>query len=243
MFLIKKRKLVLDLFTCQQQVFDAAKPRIASQFFPDWWKQLKTQMPDTPLVPQPTMKRCMGFVDHFKHGIIIPMWSDFRIQLSEIGTQNHHALCSDGYTPVVQHSTGQRGGFAPADQYCNIKLESPWTARCNEDVYFKWEQPTWNMNNLTAYVVLPATVEFKYQHSINVHLMFPRLEIPVIRQINFGTPVVHLTPLTERELDVRHHMVTPIEYQNFLFGKRITFLNSYRTYRREKEKNEVSIRL
>jgi hypothetical protein len=233
-FFIKRKKLVLDLFTCQQQVFDVAKPNMASQFFPDWWKELKTQIPDSHVVPQPTMRRCMGFVDHFKHGIIIPMWSDFRIEVGQIGTQNHYALCSDGYTPVVQHPTGQRGNFAPSDKYCNMKLESPWAVKCKEDIYFKWEQPTWNMKNLNAYVVLPATVEFQYQHSINVHLMFPRSTNPEVRQINFGEPIVHLTPITERQLDLRHHMVTPTEYDRFLFGKRITFLNSYRTYRRAK---------
>jgi hypothetical protein len=231
-FLIKKRKLVLDLFTCQQQIFNAAKPKAASQFFPDWWKELKTQMPNSHVVPQPTMKRCMGFVDHFKHGIIIPMWSDFRVELGELGTQTHFAITSDGYTPIAQHPTNQRGSFAPPDKYCNLKLESPWAARCKEDVYFKWEQPTWNMNNLSAYVVLPATVEFVYQHSINVHLMFPRTTSKDIREIKFGTPLVHMTPLTERELDLRYHIVTPTEFSNFQFGKRLTFLNAYKTYQR-----------
>lgn len=236
-FLIKKRKLVLDMFTCQQQVFDLAKPKAASQFFPEWWKELKIQIPNTHVVPQPTMRRCMGFVDHYKHGIIVPMWSDFRIEVGEIGTQYHYALCSDGYTPVVQHPTGQRGSFAPPDKYCNMKLESPWAFRCKDDVYFKWEQPTWNMQSLSAYVVLPATVEFVHQHSVNVHLMFPRTTIKDVRQIDFGTPIVHVTPLTERELDLRYHMVTPTEYDRFLFGKRITFLDAYRAGRRAKEKN------
>ena len=236
-FLIKKRKLVLDLFTAEQQVFDAAKPKAASQFFPDWWKELKTQIPNTPVIPQPTMKRCMGLVDHFKHGIIVPMWTDFRIEVGEIGTEHHYAAAANGYTPIVQHSAKQRGGFAPPDKYCNLKLESPWSIKCKEGVYFKWEQPTWNMNNLTAYVVLPATVEFVYQHAVNVHLMFPRGLNRDVRQISFGTPVVHLTPLTERELDLRHHMVTPTEYHTFQSGYRLSFLNTYRTGRRAKEKN------
>jgi len=234
-FIIKKRKLVLDMFTCNQQIFDVGKPKMATQFFPEWWKELKTQLSDNQIVPQPTMKRCIGFVDHYKHGFIVPMWSDFRIEFGVIGTENHYALCSDGYTPVVQHPTNQRGSYAPPDKYCNMKLESPWTAQCKEDVYFKWEQPTWNMKELNAYVVLPATVEFKYQHSINVHLMFPRSSNTKIRQINFGDPVVHVTPISERPLDIRYHMVTPTEYDRFLFGKRITFLNSYRTYKRAKD--------
>jgi len=238
-FLIKNRKIVIDLFTNEQQVFDVAKPRIASQFFPEWWKELKIQIPDTHVVPQPTMRRCMGFVDHFKHGFIVPMWSDFRVEVGVIGTLNHYAITSDNYTPIVQHPTGQRGSFAPPDKYCNLKLESPWVAKCKEDIYFKWEQPTWNMNELNAYVVLPATVEFKYQHSINIHLMFPRASNTNVRQISFGDPIVHVTPISERPIDLKYHMVTPTEYQRYLQGKRITFLNSYRTYKRAKD--EISI--
>jgi hypothetical protein len=65
--------------------------------------------------------------------------------------------------------------------------------------------------------------------------MFPRSSNTKIRQINFGDPVVHVTPISERPLDIRYHMVTPTEYDRFLFGKRITFLNSYRTYKRAKD--------
>jgi hypothetical protein len=234
-FLIKKRKVVLDLFTCQPRAFEFAKPKVATQFFPEWWKELKAHIPDNEVELKPTMKRCMGFVDHYKHGIILPMWTDFRVEIGEIGTEYHYGLTSDGYTPIIQHSVKQRGTFAPADKYCSLKFESPWAARCKEDVYFKWEQPTWNMNNLTAYVVLPATVEFVYANAINVHVMFPRSTTRDIRQISFGTPLVHLTPLTEREIDLRYHMVTPTEYSNFEKGYRVTFLNSYRTFRRAME--------
>ena len=39
-FLFKKRKLVVDMFTCRQMVFDAAKPKAAAHFYPQWWKDL-----------------------------------------------------------------------------------------------------------------------------------------------------------------------------------------------------------
>jgi len=234
-FLIKKRKVVLDLFTYQPRVFEYAKPKMATQFFPNWWKDLKAYIPDNEVELKPTMKRCMGLVDHFKHGIIVPMWTDFRIEIGEIGTEYHYGMVSDGHTSIVQHSPKQRGSFAPPDSYCNLKMESPWVGRCKEDIYFKWEQPTWNMDQLNSYTVLPATIDFVYQNAINVHLLFFRHHIKNIRQINFGTPIAHMTPITEREIDLRYHMVTPLEYNNFLSGYRVSFLNSYRTFRRAKE--------
>ena len=238
-FLIKKRKLVLDLFTCRQTVFDTAKPKSAANFFPEWWMELKTEIPNSPvLFPQPTMRRCMGLVDHYKQGFIVPMWSDFRIEVGEIGTQYHSAQMSDQRTVVAQHPPAQRGSFAPPEKYCHIKFETPWLAKSKEVVYFKWEQPTWNMSQLNTYTVLPATSEFKYQYSMNAHMMFMRTNQKELRVLNFGTPLLHLTPLTERKLELRHHLVTIEEYERLLIGNRISFLNMYRTTRRAMEEEE-----
>lgn len=236
-FLIKKRKLVLDLFTSSQTVFDAAKPRMATQFYPSWWKELKLEMPDSAATfPMPTMRRCMGLVDHYKHGFVLPMWSDFKMELGEIGNPYLTAQMSDQVTPVVIHDHKQRGSFAPADKFCHLKFESPWSAKCNEPIYFKWEQATWNSTKLDQYVVLPATVEFKYQPYLQVHVLFFKGETKTLRTINFGTPMVHLTPLTERDLELKYHLISAEEHAKFFsLVNRLTFVNAYKTYRRAKD--------
>jgi hypothetical protein len=239
-FLFKKKKLVLDLFTSRQAIFDAAKPRMAAQFYPNWWKELKIEMPDSsPTFPMPTMRRCMGLVDHYKHGFILPMWSDFRVELGEIGSPYMSARMSDQTTPIVIHDPKQRGNFAPADKFCHLKFESPWSAKCAESIYFKWEQVTWNSNKLDEYIVLPATVEFKYQPYMQVHVLYIRKEIKQVKSINFGAPMVHITPLTERELELRYHLISAEEHEKFFsLVNRLSFVNAYKTYRRAKDNDE-----
>ena len=238
-FFFKRRKLVLDMFTHRQMVFDAAKPKMAAHFYPDWWKALKTEIPiNNDLFPTATMKRCMGIVDHYKHGIIQPLWSDFRIELAAIGDPNFSARFSDSTTRLSQHPSILRGSFAPESHYAHIKFDNPWVARCDEDVYFKWESPTWSMTRLNDYILLPGTIEFKYQYSMNVNLFFIKQSKAVMLEMKFGQPLVHLTPLTERPLELRHHMVDKSEFERFCQGEKISNINRYRAYRRAREAEE-----
>ena len=120
-FIIKNRKLVLDLFTHRQLIFDAAKPKPAPQFYPDWWKDLPTAVKvDTEMFPMPTVRRCMGIVDHYKHGFIIPMWTDLRVELGPIGDLAIQAACSDGVTSVGDHPAAQRGDYLPNTHYQHL---------------------------------------------------------------------------------------------------------------------------
>lgn len=238
-FLIKKRKLVLDLFTYRQPIFDAAKPKLAPHFYPDWWKAMKPeQYVGDELFPFATIRRCMGLVDHYKHGFIIPMWADLRVELGPIGDPTFRAQFSDGVSQIGDHPPATRGGYLPQTHYQHLKLHTPWVARCKEGVYFKWEQPTWSYRNPNKSIVLPGTIEYKYQYSMNANLMFARETDKVLIEIPFQQPLVHVTPLTERELDLRHHMVSVDEYNRFMQGDKLSSINYYRAYRRVRESEE-----
>lgn len=238
-FIFKKRKLVLDLFTNRQMIFDAAKPKLAPQFYPDWWKELKPEIyMGNELFPTATMRRCMGFVDHYKHGFVIPMWSDLRVELGPIGNPFFRAQFSDNTSSISDHPVALRGGYMPNDTYQHLKLHTPWVAKCKEDVYWKWEQPTWSYRNPNKSIVLPGTIEYKYQYSMNANLMFARGNERSLVEIPFQQPLVHVTPLTERDLELRHHIVSKEEYDTFMQGEKLSNINRYRAYRRVRESEE-----
>lgn len=238
-FLIKKRKIVLDLFTCRQMIYDAAKPKPAAQFYPDWWKALKAEMPmGKELFPTATMRRCMGFVDHYKHGFILPLWSDFRIRMGAIGDPFFEAAFSDSTTHVSSHPAALRGSYLPEDRYTHIKMSAPWAARCSEDVYWKWEQPTYGFKHPNRAIILPGTIEYKYQYSMNTNVMFARQDKASELQLDFQQPLVHITPLSERPFELRYHMVDNHEYDRFMQGEKLSNINRYRAYRRVREDEE-----
>lgn len=238
-FLIKKRKIILDLFTSRQMIYDVAKPKPAAQFYPEWWKDLKTEIPmGRELFPTATMRRCMGFVDHYKHGFIIPMWSDFKIRMGEIGNPHFEATFSDNTTHVGSHPAILRGSYLPESRYTHIKMSTPWAAKCKEDVYWKWEQPTYGFKHPNRAIVLPGTIEYKYQYSMNANVMFARQEKPSELQLDFQQPLVHVTPISERPFELRYHMVDSHEYERLMQGEKVSNINRYRAYRRVREAEE-----
>lgn len=239
LFIFKRKPINLDLFTCRQMIYDAAKPKPAPQFLPDWWKELKSSLPlKNSLFPIATMRRCMGFVDYYKHGFIIPMWSDFVCRTGPIGHPFFEATCSDNTTHVSQHPEMLRGSHLPDTHYCHIKLSNPWAAKCKEDVYWMWEQPTWGYNNPNRSILLPGTIEFKYQYSMNVNIMFARDAQPYDHKLMFQQPLVHVTPLSERPFKLHHHMVAREEYDRLMQGEKLSNLDRYREYRRVRESEE-----
>jgi hypothetical protein len=239
MFFFKRRKIVLDLFTNRQMIYDAAKPKLAAQFYPDWWKELKTELPlGDELFSTATMRRCMGFVDHYKHGFVIPMWSDFRVELGPVDSPFWRAQFSDSTTRIGEHPASLRGSYLPDSHYQHLKLFTPWSAKCKEDVYWKWEQPTWNQRHPNKAIILPGTIEYKYQYSMNTNIMFARQHEQTILEIPFQQPLVHVTPLTERDLDLRYHMVDQAEYDRLMQGEKLSNINRYRSYRRVRESEE-----
>jgi hypothetical protein len=238
-FIFKHKPVNLDLFTCRQMIYDAAKPKPAAQFYPDWWKELKTEIPlQGSMFPSATMRRCMGFVDYYKHGIIQPLWSDFICRTGPIGDPFFEASFSDNTTHVSQHPQMLRGSYLPDTHYCHIKMSNPWAAKCKEDIMWMWEQPTWSYPRPNDMVLLPGTTEFKYQYSLNVNIMFARGDTPIEHKMMFQQPLVHLTPLTERPFKLHYHMVAREEYDKLMQGEKLSNINRYRAYRRVRESEE-----
>lgn len=239
-FIFKHRPINLDLFTYRQMIFDAAKPKPAVQFLPSWWKELKTSLPlPNSLFPTATMRRCMGFVDYYKHGFIQPLWSDFVCRTGKIGDPFYEAAFSDNTSHVSQHPELLRGTHMPDTHYCHIKMTNPWAAKCKEDVYWMWEQPTWGYNNPNMSVLLPGVIEYKYQYSMNVNIMFARTRERAEHKMFFQQPLVHMTPLSERPFKLHYHMVAREEFDRLMQGEKLSNIDRYREYRRVRESEEL----
>jgi hypothetical protein len=117
-------------------------------------------------------------------------------------------------------------------------MSTPWAAKCREDVYWKWEQPTYGFKHPNRVIVLPGTIEYKYQYSMNANLMFARQDAAAELQLDFQQPLVHVTPLSERPFELRYHMVDTHEYDRLMQGEKVSNINRYRAYRRVRETEE-----
>jgi hypothetical protein len=74
----------------------------------------------------------------------------------------------------------------------------------------------------------PGTLDFKYQNATNINLFLKYAKEAQEFIISAGTPLYHIIPLSEREVELSVHMLSNEEYQNMVSKHtRISFTNKY----------------
>ena len=245
LFWFKKKKITLDCYTYYSHAHEFFKIESARTFIPSWWKNLPTSYKDErSLADHPTMKTCLGFNNNFRHGFIMPLWTDTFFSLAQTGPRQWGVAGqnADSSTEIESHSPKQWGDFIDSDAYMHVKIKSPWLFICNEEIDWTWTQPSWNTSAYDEYLVLPGITDFKYQSSTNINIIsrrFNRNNQPNVVKIEAGQPLVHIVPITEREVEVRNHLVTLDEYRNLdMRNTHISYLNNYAKTRSMRKKNE-----
>jgi hypothetical protein len=213
-FFKKNKDVVLDCFTTVPHVYEYAKIDYGIKYIPDWWKNTPKSLLDNTV----TIKNCVGLMDFYKKGIVIPSWFEMDLTICDKNNPewfSWSASNSDVSTDE-SHSPEMFSGFAK-DTGKNIKLQSPWFLKTKEEVYFSWTQPTWSMRPLLPYVsILPAVINFKYQHASNINLFVDlknneqQLTIPPL------APLVMMHPLTEKNVIIKTHLIDEKEKQKII---------------------------
>jgi len=183
---------------------------------PDWWKDLPatiSQYREGSKYFFPTAKKCPGFVDLYLKSWVVPMWSDLTICSSDDGNFRyafpHHIRHSD----VTFHPEFQfHGAFSG---FSHIKFMCPWllidTHKTNTK--FMFTPTTWTLTDDAPYLrMLPGVVEFVYNTGIHINCLMPKVNAEYF--LKAGTPMVHLTPLTDKEVEFKHHCTTPADYEH-----------------------------
>lgn len=225
----------VDCYTSDIAVFKTARIKSAVNYYPDWWKTLppEFQMPVFEGVPHftrkaSTMRYCAGFIDLFKKSFCLPLWSDIMIRVEAVGNPSYVWKYADGRSTAVEHSTEQRGKFLSGGEFQHLKLTSPWILVCEEDINFLYFDPFWTSNHEeNGVMVPPGIVNFKYQSSTHLNMFVRKLpNAPNTVELKFNTPVAFITPLTERKVVLRYHLVSGEDAKR-LERPENTFVGSY----------------
>ena len=211
MFLFKKTKLVVDAFTKVPGMEQFYPIDSAKKFFPDWWKQLpKTHIwkdPNGVDLEQSTLKRCDGFVELYKNGIVIPLWSDISMRTGSDGLWAFRSSQKD--TILQSHNKNQFGD--EFDNHIHVKILSPWFLSEKTGCKFYFAPATWNLTSYyNDFIVPPGIVDFKYQGGVHVNTFFHKVDKQIL--LKAGTPLVHLIPLSDKEVIVKCHTLSQDEY-------------------------------
>jgi hypothetical protein len=217
-FFFKKKEIVLDCFTYAPHVYDYAKIDRASNYIPQWWKDTPSATPGSN-GKLATIKHCIGLIDFFREGIVIPSWFEMELNIHEFASQNRELYHWDASSSIVKtdnsHHSEQFYGFAGEAGH-NMKITSPWAFRTKEFVNFTWTQPTWNNRSFISNLqILPAVINFKYQHAteINYFLLIKKekqeVTVPPL------TPLVIMHPLTDQNIIIKNHLVSKDEWMRY----------------------------
>jgi hypothetical protein len=221
-FFFKKPKVVVDCFTNDETTYKFSRIDDATKFYPDWWKALPNEKDDG-LTKRSTMKRCQGFIDYYTHGFIVPLWSDLNLKVEDNNTITW--IFADGKSVAAGHSLEQVGDYVDKNKVSQLKLKTPWHLKSKEYVPFVWMQPYWNYQPFDNISIPPAVVDFKYQHGTHIN-MFLKVEKGARIELKHGLPMAHMIPMTEKEVELKHHLVDDKEFNSYI--QDIKFTHNYK---------------
>jgi hypothetical protein len=222
-FIFKKTKIVLDCFITDQRIIELFPIQKSSNVLPNWWKALPKEVNfENCLVPISTIKRCPGFKDLFSNSLTIPSWGEYKLFLDS--NTNFSYISPNHKIEAMSHSNAQfQNAFK---DHGHLKLISPWFLKEKQGVKFNMIQSVWHFHDPSEYLIPPGILEFKYQHATHINLISKVNSTKKEINIAAGDPLVHLIPLSDKEIDVKLHVISDKECES-LKTYHHSFHNSY----------------
>jgi hypothetical protein len=208
MFFFKRSKVVVDCFTLNYGIEKLFPIQETNNFYPEWWKSLPKSYEKPNQwglgIPQPTMKGCIGFINLYTHGFVLPLWTDLLMQTTKDSWLYEFAAPND----IVSHDEQQFG--EPINNYHHIKITSPWFLVEKSGINFMWTVPTFNnIENLGSYHILPGIMDYKYNIGTNINMLLPKTDNKIL--LKAGHPMAHIVPITDKAVELRTHVITQQE--------------------------------
>jgi hypothetical protein len=217
----KKNETVLTFHTSgSQQKIDLFSPRYGNQqLLPNWYRTISK---DPNAV---TLRSCPAFADLHKNSIGIPLWTDMTISYK--GNRVTRINAPYMYPDMIQPHHEDQWGAGFANSF-NVKLLSPWYVTANRDTPFLMHDAVWHKENLDEYQVLSGIINFKYQHSSHINMMFPISEEEKTVELKAGTILAYLTPLSETKIKIKTQWETEEKLNSYKFYRFSFNDNDYR---------------
>lgn len=230
----KKKPITLNFYTAHKSVYEEAQAVSGIKATPKWWRSLpNTAFNQEAGHAQSTIKRCVAVSDFYARCIVIPLPCDLAAEIGPIGSGMYRWASANVSTRIVVHPEFQRGAFLPDANYQHFKIEMPWSVTCDEDVEFAMTQPTMNFESPNTFLIPPAVVNFKYQTGVNVNMFIPRTLDMQRLTLEAGQPMLALIPLSDREVSVKHHLVSQKELEA-VERNTVTFMGMYKRHKSRK---------
>lgn len=231
-FKFPKKKIVVDCFTSNYNAYTHYPISLSKNYYPTWWKNVQSKYKSTEYgikLNRPTIKKCMGILDLYSNSLSIPLWSDLILETND---NQYRYIFADKQSSIVQHTNEQMGENAYFGKL-HLKFISPWAIKESQGIKFSFVQSSWNLiEDLNKFHILPGVLDFKYQNHTHINML---AETHTRCDLSAGTPLVIATPLSEKEIEIKCHLVDELELGKIVnTGPSTPWFNN--TYKKQKGK-------
>lgn len=217
--MFKSRRPSLTFYTSDNGFFINDKPSFKMDH-PDWLRMIKKSFkifnPHNSHYDEiPTIKNCPGINYFMSEGIKFKLWADLKIRVNPSGEVDDLTYGIEMFRPFSQHDPLQFEHLYPQNKTA-FKLHNPWIAKCNQDTKFLFVESHYSTNFFREnnMQIVPGIIDFKYQHSVNVHILIDKKEEPYDLFLPYGTPLFTLYPLSEKKINIDYELVTEEQLKN-----------------------------
>lgn len=187
----------------------------ASKFVPSWWKNLpKSKWDFDKFERVNTAKSCIGMIETFKNGYVMPMWCDLALKI--LPDDYIRYQFSDKISQLQFHPKEQAQDFLPNHYF--IKLKSPWTLKSSENLKYMFSPPTF-FNSVNPPYLIPSSVNATTDKIMATHvfLLIEKQDTPIEIFLKFNTPLVHYVPITEKPIKFTTEVISVSEYNKMIY--------------------------
>jgi hypothetical protein len=161
-----------------------------------------------------------------KSEMMLKMWGDLDISVFPDGRWTQYTR------PGFDISAGEHSKIQFGEAYNNrlaLKLNSPWFFVANDNTKFMFMEAHYSTSYFRDNNILfpPGIIEYKLQHSTNVHLNVPIPKEQQIINLKLGMPLVSMFPLTERPVEVETKLIPVNEWNEINSHLPKTFIGRY----------------
>ena len=217
MFFRDNSIIVIDCFTNSSIAYEYFPISKFSEYRPKWWNNIPSSfdvdVPGTLRNKSATIKKCPGITNLFNKGFVIPSHCELSMEIKDNNGQpqfNYEFVEPNSKSKIDLHDQRQYLGVFD-DNYIQAKIVTPWLIKEKTGVEFLLIEPTWFMDNPNTYTIPPGILDFKFQNNVNINLFMKFKTCRV--DIQPGTPLAQIIPLSDKKIKLNTHLISEEEYQ------------------------------
>lgn len=184
-------------------LLDYLWPQPASNFFPEWFKNVPRNIDKDP--SKPTIRKCPVFPEFMTTGYVVPMWADFDIHFNDDGSFQYECAYETDQFGWEWHHPDQYLNWLPKNEQSKwgncLKPHVPWRIKTPMG-YSCYCFPM--MYHFTDIQPLAGSIRTDHSHEINVPVLFPKHMMNKTIQIKQGEPWLWLIPFKRERLQASH---------------------------------------